>query len=61
MDEGGAGLSLRTSRCRRRWRAMGGTRSDLCVDAEFVRWVKENEEARRLTTSLALARPSPRR
>ena len=30
---------------------MGRTRStDLCLDAEFVRWVKENQEARRLTT-----------
>jgi transposase len=29
-------------------------------DAEFVRWVRENEEARRLMTSLASARSSPR-
>ena len=52
-EQGGARLSPRMIPARRRCsRAMGRTRStDLCMfDAEFVRWVKENEEARRLMT-----------
>ena len=37
---------------RRRSRAMGGTRStDPAFDTEFVRWVKENEDARQLRRS----------
>ena len=53
MDEqGGAGLSARmivlVADARAQW---GRTRPRIAAfDAEFVRWAKENEEARRLTT-----------
>ena len=53
MDEqGGAGLSLRmialVGDARAQWAELD--RRISAFDAEFVRWVKENEEARRLTT-----------
>ena len=61
MDEqGGAGLSLRmivlVGDARAQWAELD--RRISAFDAEFVRWVKENEEARRLTTILASARSS---
>ena len=53
MDEqGGAGLSSRmivlVADARAQWAELD--RRISAFDAEFVRWVKENEEARRLTT-----------
>ena len=53
MDEqGGAGLSPRmialVADARAQWAELD--RRTSTFDAEFVRWVKENEEARRLTT-----------
>ena len=54
MDEqGGAGLSSRMivlvrADARAQWAELD--RRISAFDAEFVRWVKENEEARRLTT-----------
>ena len=53
MDEqGGAGLSLRmivlVADARAQWAELD--RRISAFDAEFIRWVKENEEARRLTT-----------
>ena len=53
MDEqGGAGLSSRmivlVADARAQWAELA--RRIFAFDAEFVRWVKENEEARRLTT-----------
>ena len=53
MDEqGGAGLSLRmivlVGDARAQWAELD--RRISAFDAEFVRWVKDNEEARRLTT-----------
>ena len=53
MDErGGAGLSSRmivlVADARAHWAELD--RRISAFDAEFVRWVKENEEARRLTT-----------
>ena len=53
MDEqGGAGLSPRmivlVADARAQWAELD--RRISAFDAEFVRWVKENEEARRLTT-----------
>jgi transposase len=53
MDEqGGAGLTppmiLLVADARMQWAELD--RRIMAFDAEFVRWVKENEEARRLTT-----------
>ncbi len=61
MDEqGGAGLSSRmivlVADARAQWAELD--RRISAFDAEFVRWVKENEEARRLTTIPASARSS---
>ena len=62
MDEqGGAGLSSRmivlVADARTQWAEID--RRIAAFDGEFVRWVKENEEARRLMTSQASARSSP--
>ena len=61
MDEqGGAGLSPRmivlVADARAQWAELD--RRISAFDAEFVRWVKENEEARRLTTIQVSARSS---
>ena len=62
-EPGGAGLSPRVvaliADARAQWEELD--RRIAAFDVEFVSWAKENEVARRLTTSPASARSPPRR